>query len=141
MSRVHSMRKFQAGSGPLAMLNIILLVTVVLGGALYWLRTSRVPQPIRFHTEYQAVLLNNSAVYFGRLQGWGTPFPVLTEVYYIQSGTDPQTKQVRNILLKRGSEWHAPDRMMLNAQSIAFVEPVGSDSKVAELIADLKKKR
>jgi hypothetical protein len=31
--------------------------------------------------------------------------------------------------------------MMLNAQSIAFVEPVGPDSKVAELIADLKKKR
>jgi len=141
MSRVHSMRKVQAGSGSLAILHTILLATVVLGGALYWLRTSSVSQPTRFHTEYQAVLLNNNSVYFGRLEGWGTPFPVLTEVYYVQSGTDPQTKQVRNIPLKRGSEWHAPDRMMLNAQSIAFVEPVGPDSKVAELIAGLKKKR
>jgi hypothetical protein len=73
MSRVHSMRKFQAGSGSLAILHTILLATVVLGGALYWLRTSRVSQPIRFHTEYQAVLLNNNTVFFGRLEGWAHP--------------------------------------------------------------------
>ena len=27
--------------------------------------------------------------------------------------TDPQTKQISNILVKRGKEWHAPDRMIL----------------------------
>ena len=60
-------------------------------------------------------------------------------VYYVQSNVDQQTKAVSNVLVKRGREWHGPDRMILNAKSIVFVEPVGGDSKVAQLIADSKK--
>jgi hypothetical protein len=90
-------------------------------------------------SKYYAVLLNNGAVYFGRLAGLGTPFPVLTEVYYVQSATNPETKAVSNILVKRGKEWHGPDRMILNEKSIVFVEPVGPDSKVAQLISESKK--
>jgi hypothetical protein len=57
----------------------------------------------------------------------------------VQSNVDQQTKAVSNVLVKRGREWHGPDRMILNAKSIVFVEPVGSDSKVAQLIAESKK--
>jgi hypothetical protein len=41
---------------------------------------------------------------------------------------------VTNVLVKRGKELHGPDRMYLNSNQIVFVEPVGQDSKVAQLI-------
>jgi hypothetical protein len=43
---------------------------------------------------------------------------------------------VSNVLVKRGKELHGPDRMYLNPNSIVFVEPVGTDSKVAQLISE-----
>ena len=94
---------------------------------------------VTFSTPYQAVLLTNNSVYFGKLSGYGTSNPVLTDVFYILSKTDPTTKQVQNVLVKRGKELHGPDRMYLNASSIIFVEPVGTDSKVAQLISEATK--
>jgi hypothetical protein len=89
--------------------------------------------------KFYAVLLNNNAVYFGKLQGLGSPFPVLTEVYYVQSNVNQETKAVSNMLVKRGKEWHGPDRMVINEKSIVFVEPVGPDSKVDQLIKESKR--
>jgi hypothetical protein len=43
---------------------------------------------------------------------------------------------VQNVLVKRGKELHRPDRMYLNANGIIFVEPVGTDTKVAQLIQE-----
>jgi len=43
------------------------------------------------------------------------------------------------MLVKRGKELHGPDRMYLNANSIVFVEPVGADSKVAQLVSEASK--
>ena len=94
---------------------------------------------VKFPTPYQAVLLSNNSVYYGKLSGYGTPNPVLTDVYYIMTKTDPDTKQVTNILVKRGKELHGPDRMYLNPSQIVFVEPVGTDSKVAQLIDEASK--
>ena len=91
------------------------------------------------HNKYYAVLLSNGAVYFGHLDGLGSDFPVLTDVYYIQSTVNQETKAANNALIKRGKELHAPDRMIINAKSIVFVEPVGGDSRVAQLIAESKK--
>lgn len=88
-----------------------------------------------FATPYQAVLLTNGAVYYGKLSGYGTRNPMLTDVFYVVSKTDPETKQVTNMLVKRGKELHGPDRMYLNASQIVMVEPVGPDSKVAQLIS------
>jgi hypothetical protein len=86
-------------------------------------------------SRYYAVLLNGGQVYFGKLEGLGTAFPILTDVFYVQSRQDPQTKQVTNILLKRGREWHAPDRMLINSRQIVFIEPVTPGSRVAQLIS------
>ena len=102
---------------------------------------TRTATSITFPTTYQAVLLGNNSVYYGKLTGYGTPNPVLTDVYYILSQTDPQTKQVKNVLVKRGKELHGPDRMYLNPAQIIFVEPVGSDSKVAQLINEANKQQ
>jgi hypothetical protein len=89
-------------------------------------------------TPYQLVLLTNGQAYFGRIEKLGEPYVVLTDVFYIQSQTNPDTKQVKNSLVKRGKEWHAPDRMMLDAQHIVLIEPVSPDSSVAKLIKDYK---
>jgi hypothetical protein len=94
---------------------------------------------VSFATPYQAVLLSNGSVYYGKLNGYGSATPVLTDVFYILSKTDPATKQVSNVLVKRGKELHGPDRMYLNASHIVFVEPVGADSKVAQLITEANK--
>ena len=51
-----------------------------------------------------------------------------------------ETKEVKNALIKRGSEWHAPDRMSLNASHILFVEPVTQNSTVSQLIEKLNKR-
>lgn len=99
------------------------------------------PAAVKFDQTYQAVLLTNNNVYFGRLEGYGTENPVLTEVYYVQSAIDPQSKQQSNILTKRGKEWHQPDRMYINPRQIVIVEPVGPNSRVAELIKELKLQR
>jgi hypothetical protein len=90
---------------------------------------------------YQAVLLSNGQVYYGKLEGYGTTHPVMHEIYYVQTAVDPQSHEQSNVLLKRGKEWHAPDRMWLNANQIILVEPVGADSKVAALISELKKQK
>ena len=89
--------------------------------------------------KYYAILLTNGAVYFGHLEGLGSPFPVLHDVYYVQSAQNPNTKEVSNVLVKRGKEWHGPDRMIIADKSIVFIEPVGPDSKVAQLIAESKR--
>jgi hypothetical protein len=87
---------------------------------------------------YYAVLLTNGSVYFGRIEGLGGPYPVLRDVFYVQSNVNQETKAVSNVLVKRGKEWHAPDRMILNEKAIVLVEPVGTDSAVAKLIAESK---
>ena len=93
---------------------------------------------VRFTTPYQAVLLDDNQVYYGKLSGFGTAHPILTDVYYIKSGVDPQTKETKNVLVRRGKELHGPDRMYLNKQHIVVVEPVGQTSQVAKPIEQTK---
>lgn len=122
---------------------VILQVVWLLAGLLVitataWHFSDRFHSSVKFATPFQAVLLSNGSVYFGHLQGYGTPEPVLSEVFYIVSSTNTETKQTSNVLVKRGKELHEPDRMYLNASQILFVEPVGVSSKVAQLIAQAK---
>ena len=106
----------------------------VIIAAIFHIVHSRRRAPVEFTTSYQAVLLTNGSAYFGHLSGYGGPHPVLTDVYYIVSQTNPQTQQATPALVKRGKELHEPDRMYLNPAQILFVETVGSNSKVAQLI-------
>src|SRR5579871_4143021 len=115
---------------------IAVLAVIVVGGLAYWFFEGR--RSVTMTTQYQAVLLSNGSAYFGRLEGLGTPYPVLRDVFYVQSSQDAQTKQVSNVLVKRGKEWHAPDRMIPNANMIVLVEPVNPGSRVAQLIAEAK---
>ncbi len=91
-------------------------------------------------TPYAAVLLDNNQVYFGKLTNADGAFPELTDVYYIQSQVNQETKEVKSVLVRRGNEVHGPDRMFLNERHVIMIEPVGPNSKVAQLIADDKSK-
>jgi len=117
---------------------LIALLLVVLAGAAGWWARGRTLAP-KLETQYQAVLLVNGQVYYGKLAGLGSAYPVMTDVYYVQVGLDPATKQSKSVLLKRGNEWHSPDRMVLNARQILMVEPVTAGSRVAQLIKELTK--
>lgn len=90
-------------------------------------------------TPYHAVALANGQVFFGRIEALGSEYTVLRDVFYIQGRQNPETKQVTNVLIKRGGEWHAPDRMILNRQQVLLIEPVKEDSQVAKLIAEQNK--
>jgi hypothetical protein len=85
-------------------------------------------------TPYAAVLLDNNQLYYGKLVNAGSNFPELTDVYYIQSQVNQETKEVKSVLVRRGNEVHGPDRMFLNERHVVLLEPVGTSSKVAQLI-------
>src|SRR5580692_11465199 len=129
--------KAQRGFAILQIVWLLAGVLVFAAAAWHVVRDARNThdEQVAFATPYQAVLLANGSVYFGKLEGYGTDRPVLTEVFYIVTQTNTETKQSANVLVKRGKEMHEPDRMYLNPQQIVFVEPVSTTSKVAQLIA------
>lgn len=98
------------------------------------------PKALTFGGPYQAVLLDNGQIYYARIERIDPDFAVLTDVYYVQNQVDAQTKQVKNILIRRGNEWHAPNRSIINARHIVMIEPVTPGSQVSSLIAQLKTK-
>jgi hypothetical protein len=128
------MTKNQQGSAAIQMVWAVTAIIVIVA-AFMIVRDTRPGEPVKFTTPYQAVLLTNGTAYFGKLEGYGTPRPVLSEVYYIVTQNNPEAKQSSNVLVKRGKELHEPDRMYLNPNQILCVEPVGEKSKVAQLIA------
>jgi hypothetical protein len=93
---------------------------------------------LRFETYYQAVFLDNGQVFIGKLEQAGSHYPLLRDVFYVQRQVEGDKKEVKNVLIKRGSEWHRPDYMRLNAQHIVLIEPVNPESRMAQLIKETK---
>jgi hypothetical protein len=93
---------------------------------------------LTFTSEYQAVFLDNSQVFFGKLSDTGSSYLTLRDVYYVQSVVERDKKDPTNILIKRGSEWHNPEFMRINTKHVLVIEPVSSDSRVAQLIREVK---
>jgi hypothetical protein len=91
-----------------------------------------------FKTEYQAVLLGDGQVYFGRVDKIEKDFLVLSDVYYLQK--NPASGEGQPIMLKRGKEAHGPDISYINTKYIVMVEPVTPDSPVAKTIYEIKQK-
>lgn len=93
-----------------------------------------------FKTEYQAVLIQNGMGYFGKIEKLGTNYIEMTDVYYVHNQQNPETKEVQSMLIKRGKEWHGPDRMFINKAQVVMIEPVNPDSKVAKSMKEIKAK-
>lgn len=91
-----------------------------------------------FKTENQAVFLVNGAVYFGKIEKMGNKYIEMTDVYYIQSQQNPDTKQIDSRLVKRGREFHGPDRIYINNAQVLYIEPVAPDSKIAQTMKEIR---
>lgn len=92
-----------------------------------------------FPTEYQAVLLDNGQVVYGKLEKASPSYLTLRDVFYVRTQVDQDKKQAKNILVKRDLEWHAPDFMYINTRHVVLIEPVAPESRVAQLIRQFKK--
>jgi hypothetical protein len=109
----------------------------VIVAAFLFVKDTKPGPPVAFTTPFQAVLMTNGVAYYGKLEGYGTPRPVLTDVYVIVTQTNPDTKQTSKGLFKldKVEDLYQPDRMYINPNQILGVEPVNPNSKVAQLIA------
>jgi hypothetical protein len=132
---VPSARRFAGAIG----FGILLAVAVGLLAILVF-RDFQQHRSVRLTTPFQAVLLTNGEAYYGRLDGAASDYPVLTDVYYVQRRINPETKQTAGVLVKRGKEWHSPDRMVLNKNHIVLIEPVSPDSELGKAIAKMQER-
>ncbi|MGA2781153.1 MAG: hypothetical protein ABSF13_04455 [Smithella sp.] len=96
---------------------------------------------LSFTTEYQLVFMNNGQFFIGKIEKAGSAYPVLKNVYYIRQQVNPETKEVKSGLFKRSMEPHAPNMMYINANSIAFIEPVSPDSQMTKLIKQIESQK
>ena len=94
-----------------------------------------------FKTDYQAVFMDNGQVFFGKIKDAGGAYPLLRDVFYIRRQQSADGKEVKNILIKRGNEWHGPDYMYINKLHIVVIEPVAANSRVAQLIKDAQNQK
>jgi hypothetical protein len=119
---------------------VVLLVTVVALGVENF-RLQADARPPKFDTTYQAVLLDSGQVYYGKITDLRGSYAKMTGVYYVVHSVDQQTKEAKNILVRRGKEWHAPTETYFNSRHIVMIEPVSSTSDVAKLISQAEAPR
>jgi|SRR3989338_2726973 len=94
---------------------------------------------IRDPQSFQAVFLDNSQVYFGKLRRLNGNFWSLTDIYYLRAGTAVQTAGTEGTaqieLIKLGAELHAPrDEMIINKEHVVFYEQLGENGEVMKLV-------
>ncbi len=124
------MQKVSCSPGHRALACVALLLLLPLAGC------DKGRPAVTFTSEYQAVFMDNGQVFFGKLEQANSEMPLLKDVYFVQNQSNPETKEVKSLLIKRGKELHEPDLMYLNARHIVFMEPVGKESRVAKLISE-----
>jgi len=78
---------------------LIMLVALIIGPG-----CSR-EADLSFETAYQVVVLDNGQVYIGKLEQAGSAYPLLRDTFYVQR-VENDKKEVKNVLIKRGGEWH-----------------------------------
>jgi hypothetical protein len=120
---------------------IIISLVLVLTGLSLMLLQGCGGDKLGFNTEYQAIFMDNGQVFFGKIEQAGGNYPLLKDVFYIGRQTSPDGKEVKNILVKRGNEWHGPEFMYINKQHIVVIEPVAANSRVSQLIKEAKNQK
>lgn len=132
-----------------SLIGLALAGLLLIGGLLAWEQFA--PTPGVDSNKYQAVFLNNDQVYFGKVQDISDDTLVLTDIYYLQQGSNKQqsvgqasetkdTDQANLSLVKLGEELHGPqDEMRINRDQVIFWENLKENGKVAEAIKNYKK--
>jgi len=91
-----------------------------------------------FDTPYHMIMLSNGTAYYGQVEKSTPGHVILSQTYYVQQQVNQKTRERSSLLIKRGKEWHQPDRMLINRDHIVLMEPVYPDSQVSELIIQAK---
>lgn len=113
-----------------------LLLVIILGFAVYSLLSKNAQETERIdRTTYQAIFLDDKQIYFGKLRGIDSPYPVLDDVYYVRLEGEGATGR----LVKLGEgEPHGPEnQMILNRDHILFWENLNQNSQVIQAIGNL----
>ena len=97
----------------------------------------------RFHrplltTPIQAVMLNNGAQFYGRIDHLGTDHPVLRDAFSVREQPGASGGNPVLVIVRRKDGAHGADHMIIPAASIAWVEPVRADSPVGRLVAQAR---
>ncbi len=124
--------KFQGNRHLCWAMALTLLVALIIGPG-----CSR-EADLSFETTYQVVFLDNGQAFIGKLEQAASPYPLLRDVFYVQRQVEGDKKEVKNILTKRGGEWHMPEYMRINGRHIVMIEPVAPESRMAKLIQEAK---
>lgn len=129
--------------------NVLLFVVALLIAAVAWLTYSATPTSQNHYldnSKLQAVFLKKGDaydVYFGNIQTLNKDYLVLTNVYYLQQSntTNASSSSKQNVsLIKLGCELHRPyDRMVINADEVAYWENLSPDGQVGKAVAQFQK--
>src|SRR5260370_10300308 len=96
-------------------LTVLVLVAFLLAGC------QRAPQKPTFGTPYQAVLLDNGQLLFGKLADTGpVGYSTLIDVFYVQTHTNRETGNVTSVLIRRGPESPRPCINTISPHKIVF---------------------
>lgn len=86
-------------------------------------------------TRFQAVILTNDKVYFGKLSEAGDTFFRLDEAYFLREVRESEDAEPRRSLLPINNELHAPENSMLIRQDeVVLVENLDEDSPLLDEI-------
>ncbi|HVM08154.1 MAG TPA: hypothetical protein VM345_06820 [Acidimicrobiales bacterium] len=116
-----------------------LLIGLVLGALGYWLAmsiSSEDPFAGRIDANrYQAVILSNDKVYFGRITDVSDTFFELDDAFFLRETRESEDAEPVRALLPVNRELHAPEnRMLIRKDEVVLVENLASDSPVLEEI-------
>ncbi len=131
-------------------ITILVVVLVVIYGGYYFASRNNLLFSSQDSSTYQAVFLNNSQVYFGKLSTSGD-WIILQDVYYLKATDNLQSTSTTNAaalptssqpkieLVKLGNELHGPeDKMFISRDKVIFWENMKPGSKVIEAIKAYK---
>ena len=113
---------------------------VVMASLLFSLVACGSVQKPDFSTEYQAIFTTTGHLMFGKIDKYTASYIVVKDVYLAQNTVDPNTKAVTNFVVSRSKQMHKPDMVYINQASVAMIEPVAPDSKLAAMIKEEKEK-
>jgi hypothetical protein len=116
-----------------AVLAVLGLAIVALLAAIVYQNHRRFHKPL-LTTPYQAVVVENGSVFYGRIDHLGSDHPVLRDVFTVRHELDPETKQPRYVMVKRKDEPDGADHIIFPITAIAYIAPVRPDSNIGKLI-------
>lgn len=80
---------------------------------------------------YQAVILSNDKVYFGRISDASSTFFALDDAFFLRETREDENAAPQRALLPVNAELHAPEnRMLIRKDEVVLVENLAEDSPV-----------